>query len=72
MANYYTKETLKVKVQQLQEATGTKMTLVPCNGEYAVNCNDLFSFLGWYHSARHLIIYIDGILGGIKFKKQIN
>lgn len=36
MANYYTKKTLEVKVQQLEEATGSKMQLISCNEEYAI------------------------------------
>lgn len=69
MGNYYTKETLKLRVKQLSEAMGTKLTIVGNNGCFAVDGTP-FAYIGWYHTAKDLILYIDGILDGIKFKSN--
>ena len=72
MANYYTKDALITKVQQLEEATGSKMQLVSCNKEYAIQSMggpDL-GFVGWYHPIKELIIYVDGFLAGMNCGKS--
>jgi len=71
MANYYTKQTLLTKVKQLEEATGSEMTLISCNGKYAIQFKDGpgFGSVGYYHSIEHLIIYADGFLLGVKYGK---
>ena len=69
MANYFTKEILKIRVEQLSEAMERKLTIVCNNGCYAVNGTP-FSYIGWYHTVKDLILYIDGILDGIKFKTK--
>ena len=72
MANYYTKQTLLTKVKQLEEATGSKLELISCNGKYAMQYEDgpAFAGAGYYHSIKHLIIYADGFLAGMKCKKN--
>lgn len=73
MANYYTKETLEVKVQQLEEATGSKMQLISYNKVYAIQSMggpDL-GFVGWYRPIKELIIYVDGFLAGMKCGKLL-
>ena len=72
METYYTKQTLQTKVKQLEEATGSKLELISCNGEYAIQFKDGLGFgsVGYYHSIKHLIIYADGFLAGMKYSKQ--
>lgn len=71
MAKYYTKETLKTKVNQLETAVGSPLKILSCNGTYAVEYRGgpAFPGLGWYHSVEHCIIYIEGVLEGIKQSK---
>lgn len=67
---YYTKETLKTKVEQLNKATGLNLTLISCNGEYALqdadNNPNPFSWAEWYRPVKSLIIYLEGALDGLK------
>ena len=60
MASYYTKETLKTKVKQLEEATGFFMELISCNGQYAIQFVDGpdFGWAGYYHPVKELTIYL--------------
>jgi hypothetical protein len=71
MARYYTKETLRTKVKQLEEATGFKIKLLSCNGMYALQYEDgpEFPGAGWYRTVKWLIIYADGFLAGMKYGK---
>ena len=71
MANYYTKQTLLTKVKQLEEATGSQMELISCNGYAAIQVKggpDL-GFVSWYRPIKELIIYADGFLSGMKYGK---
>lgn len=77
MAKYYTKEVLTAKVKDLGDLIGDELKLFSCNGEYAISYKHSagvpFSWAGWYHTAKDLIIYIDGVMDGIKKQKlQIN
>ena len=71
MARYYTKQTLKTRVEQLEEAIGSKLQLVSCNGEYAIQfaCGLALPGAGGYHSVKWLIIYAEGFLAGMKYNK---
>ena len=72
MEKYYTKQTLQTKVKQLEEATGSSLKLISCNGMYALQYESgpAFPGAGWYHTIKWLIIYADGFLAGVKFCKQ--
>ena len=69
MANYYSKEVFKERVNQLSTAIGWDLYPISSNGEYAVNGSPI-SFLGYYHTLKDQILYIDGILTGIKLNKH--
>lgn len=76
MAKYYSKTTLKQKVAALGEAIGTDLKLLTCDGKkFAVveesNLNEPFAWAGWYRPIKDLIIYIDGLLNGIDFMKEL-
>ena len=74
MARYYTKEILKTRVKILEELMGEPLKLISCNGEYAINRenhkDEPFSWAGWYRPVKELIIYVDGIIAGIKYIKH--
>lgn len=72
MANCYTKQTLQTKVKQLEEATGSSLKLISSNGLYAIQYESGLAFpgAGWYQTIKWLIIYVDGLLAGVKFCQQ--
>jgi len=69
---YYTKEILKTRVKQLEEATGLSMELVSCNGYYSIHFKGGPS-LGWagcFHTVKENIIFVEGFLAGMKFNNK--
>ncbi len=70
--SYYTKQILRERVKQLSEALGVGLELINSNGKWAVQYEggDGFGPLGWYRSVKYCIIYIEGVLHGIKLTKQ--
>lgn len=72
MANYYTKQTLEAKVEQLEKVTGFKMEIISSNKEYAIQSKGgpYIGFVGWYRPIKELIIYVDGFLAGLEYNKK--
>lgn len=72
MASYYSRETLQVKVKQMEEATNSRIELIGYGKWVAIQSKDGpdFGWASWYRTVDELIIYIDGFLAGMKYGKQ--
>lgn len=68
--DYYTKETLKARMKQLEDATGKEIRLIECGHKYAFD-GCVFPWMGWYRTAKELIVYADGALAAIKFINEL-
>lgn len=61
-------EKLNELCQRLSEKTSLDIRWAGSNGEYCCVGDNPFNYLQGYHAKRDTILYIEGVLAGIRFR----